>query len=41
MDEEERECCCSEKSLDIAENLTEYSLNGFELDEWEILEDEK
>src|SRR5258708_3917296 len=39
MEEEERDCCCSEKSLDIADNLTDHSLNGLELDERETMED--
>ena len=38
MGEEEKECCCEEKSLDIADNLTEYSLNELMIDEREILE---
>lgn len=38
MEEEEKDCCCEEKSLDIADNLTEYSLNELMIDEWETLE---
>jgi hypothetical protein len=39
MVEEEKECCCEERSIDIADNVTEYSLNDFVLDERHLIED--